>query len=129
MVLIQINPVQLTKKKGGFEFMGTAAYRRFLVVLAVAFAVAFALVCIPPFIENPDIVGAFAGGFVNPYASGYAMDIFFTWAVLAVWVIYEAKVKGIRHGWVALLLGVVPGVATGFAVYLLIRLNQEQAAA
>ena len=109
--------------------MGTAAYRRFLVVLAVAFAVAFALVCIPPFIQNPDIVGAFAGGFVNPYASGYAMDIFFTWAVLAVWVIYEAKVKGIRYGWVALLLGVVPGVATGFAVYLLIRLNQEQAAA
>ncbi|WP_369010820.1 DUF2834 domain-containing protein [Klebsiella pneumoniae] len=35
--------------------------------------------------------------------------------------------KGIRHGWVALLLGVVPGVATGFAVYLLIRLNQEKA--
>lgn len=49
--------------------------------------------------------------------------------MLAVWVMYEAKVKGIRHGWVALLLGVVPGVATGFAVYLLIRLKQEKAGA
>lgn len=109
--------------------MGTEAYRKLLLVLAVGFAVAFAVVCIPPFIDNPDIIGAFAGGFVNPYASGYAIDIFFTWAVLAVWVVYEAKAKGIRHGWVALLLGVVPGVATGFAVYLLIRLKQEKASA
>lgn len=116
-------------REWGLNFMGTQAYRIFLVLLAVAFAVAFALVCIPPFVENPDIVAAFAGGFVNPFASGYAIDIFFTWAVLAVWVMYEAKVKGIRHGWVALLLGVVPGVATGFAVYLLIRLKQEKTVA
>jgi hypothetical protein len=45
--------------------------------------------------------------------------------VLAIWVLYEARMKGIRHGWIALALGVVPGVATGFGVYLLLRLNQE----
>ena len=49
----------------------------------------------------------------------------FTWSVLAIWVLYEARMKGIRHGWIALALGVVPGVATGFGVYLLLRLNQE----
>ena len=105
--------------------MTTNAFRFSLTLLAVAFALTFTAICIPPFLENPDIVSAFAGGFVNPYASGYAMDVLFTWSVLAIWVLYEARMKGIRHGWIALALGVVPGVATGFAVYLLLRLNQE----
>lgn len=108
--------------------MSTQAFRISLLVLAAAFTIAFAVVCIPPLLENPDIVAAFAGGFVNPYASGYALDIFFTWGVLAAWVVYEAKAKGVRYGWVALVLGVVPGVAVGFAVYLLLRLKQERAA-
>lgn len=109
--------------------MNTHAFRISLLVLATAFTVAFVEVCIPPFLENLDIVAAFAGGFVNPYASGYAFDIFFTWGILAAWVLYEAKAKGIRHGWVALVLGVVPGVAVGFAVYLLLRLKQERVGA
>ena len=109
--------------------MTSGVFRAILISLAIAFAIAFAAVCIPPFLKNPDIVGAFAGGFVNPYASGYALDVFFTWAVLAAWVVYEARVKRFRHGWVALALGVVPGVATGFAVYLLLRLKQESAGA
>jgi Terpene cyclase DEP1 len=106
--------------------MNTHAFRISLIVLAAAFTVAFVVICIPPFLENPDIIGAFAAGFVNPYASGYALDAFFTWGVLAAWVLYEAKAKGIRYGWVALVLGVVPGVAVGFAVYLLLRLKQER---
>ena len=105
--------------------MNTLAYRLSLFALAAGFAVAFALICIPPFLENPDIIGAFAAGFVNPYSSGYALDIFFTWGVLAVWVLHEWRTLGIRHGWVALVLGVVPGVAVGFAAYLLIRLRQR----
>ena len=96
--------------------------------MATAFTLAFLLICIPPFLENPDIIAAFAGGFVNPYASGYALDIFFTWGILAAWILYEAKAKGIRHGWIALLLGIVPGVAVGLAVYLLLRLKQEDSA-
>ena len=104
--------------------MNTRTFRICLLLLAAAFTVAFVAICIPPFLKNPDIMGAFAGGFVNPYASGYALDIFVTWAVLAVWVLYEAKAKGVRHGWIALVVGVVPGVAVGFAVYLLLRLKQ-----
>jgi hypothetical protein len=46
--------------------------------LAAGFKLAFTVICIPQFLVNPDIVGAFAGGFVNPYASGYALDVLFT---------------------------------------------------
>ena len=106
--------------------MSILAFRISLFALAAGFTAAFLVICIPPFLQNPDVIGAFAAGFVNPYASGYALDIFFTWGVLAAWVVYEARVKGIRHGWVALVLAVVPGVAVGFAVYLLLRLKQEK---
>ena len=104
--------------------MPVGLYRLLLWLLALTFAGAFAWLCIPPLIENPDIIGAFAAGFVNPYSSGYAIDAILCWCVLAVWVIYEATNKDIQHGWVAVLLGIVPGVATGFAIYLLIRLRQ-----
>ena len=104
--------------------MPISLYKALLITLAAGFAAAFVMICVPPLIENPDIVGAALAGFVNPFASGYATDVLFCWAVLAVWVIYEARTLGIRHGWVALLLGVVPGVATGFAVYLLMRMKQ-----
>lgn len=105
--------------------MTTPIFRLSLLALATAFTLAFVAICTPPFLANPDILGAFAAGFVNPYATGYALDAFFTWGVLAVWVVYEARAKGFRHGWVALVLGVVPGVAVGFACYLLLRLKQE----
>lgn len=105
--------------------MQTQVFRLSLLVLAAIFTIAFTVICIPPFLENPDIIGAFAGGFVNPYATGYALDVFVTWGVLAAWVLHEAKTKAMRHGWVALVLGLVPGVAVGFAVYLLIRIKQD----
>lgn len=104
-------------------------FRTLLIALAAVFTVAFVAICVPPFLQNPDILGAFGGGFVNPYASGYALHVFFNWAVLAAWVAYAANVKGIRFGWVALTLGVVPGVAVGLAMYLLLRLRHERAEA
>jgi Terpene cyclase DEP1 len=104
--------------------MNINTFRTLLILLATAFTIAFMVLCIPPFIQNPDIIGALGSGFVNPYASGYSLDVFFCWAVLATWIVYESRVKGIRHGWVALVLGLVPGVAVGFAVYLLLRLKQ-----
>jgi len=107
--------------------MNTHIFRLSLIALGAGFTLAFALICIPPFLDNPDIIGAFAAGFVNPYSSGYALDIFFTWGVLAAWVLHEAKTLDIRHGWVALVIGIIPGVAVGFAVYLLIRLKQQGA--
>lgn len=104
-------------------------FRRLLWLLAVGFLVVFCVVVVPPLLRDFDVIGAFAAGFVNPYSSGYALDVIFCWCVLAVWVAYEAKVHGVRHGWVALVLGVVPGVATGFAVYLLLRRRQLRGAA
>lgn len=99
-------------------------FRASLWILGLGFAAAFAVLCIPPLLENPDLIGAFAAGFVNPYASGYAIDAILCWCVLAVWIAYEARAHDVRHGWAALLLGIVPGVATGFAAYLLLRLHQ-----
>ncbi|GAA3964893.1 DUF2834 domain-containing protein [Allohahella marinimesophila] len=106
--------------------MTTRTFQKLLIVLALGFALVFLAVVVPPLVERPDLIGAFAAGFVNPYASGYAMDVFFCWFVLAAWVWYEASTRQIRYGWIALVLGIVPGVATGFAVYLLMRLSQEK---
>lgn len=105
--------------------MNQSTLKILLIALAVGFAVAFNVVVMPPLLASGDVMGAFAAGFVNPYSSGYAMDAITCWLVLAVWVIYEAKARQIRYGWVALLLGLAPGVATGFAVYLLLRMRQE----
>lgn len=104
--------------------MTLTTFRVVLIALGSIFAVAFTVICVPPLLQAPDFIGAFAGGFVNPFATGYSLDTIFCWFVLGAWVVYEAKAHGIRHGWVALVLGVAPGVATGFAVYLLLRLRQ-----
>ncbi|HEY1076504.1 MAG TPA: DUF2834 domain-containing protein [Fontimonas sp.] len=104
--------------------MNLASFKFLLVVLGAGFAVAFAVMVVPPLLASGDVVGAFAAGFVNPYSSGYALDAIMCWCVLAIWVLYERSTLGLRHGWVALLLGVVPGVATGFAFYLLLRTRQ-----
>ncbi|MFA5938404.1 MAG: DUF2834 domain-containing protein [Sinimarinibacterium sp.] len=106
--------------------MSVTVFKSLLIFLAAGFGVAFSVVVVPPLLDSGDILGAFGAGFVNPYASGYALDAIMSWAVLAVWVIYEARTLGVRHGWVALLLGVAPGVATGFATYLLLRLHQSK---
>ena len=104
--------------------MSETLFRRLLIAAAVLFSVFFAIVVIPPLVANPDIWGAFAAGFVNPYSSGYSTDVLVCWFVLAVWVVYEAKAYSIRHGWICLLIGIVPGVAVGFALYLLLRTKQ-----
>ena len=90
--------------------------------VAVVFTTIFCYLIIPPFIQNPDLVNAFGGGFVNPYASGYSIDVFCCWFILLIWVIYESP--KIRYGWICLILGIIPGVAVGFALYLIIRTNQ-----
>jgi hypothetical protein len=95
-----------------------------IVAIAVGFSVLFALVVIPPLIQDPDIIGAFAAGFVNPYSSGYSADVIACWLILAAWVGYEAKSMSIRHGWMCLVVGVLPGVAVGFAAYLVLRSRQ-----
>jgi hypothetical protein len=91
-------------------------------LIAIIFTLIFSVVDIPPLIKNPDVIGAFAAGFVNPYSSGYSIDVFCCWAIFLLWVIYEFP--KIKYGWVCLILGIVPGVAVGLALYLLLRMQQ-----
>ncbi|MFK7799366.1 MAG: DUF2834 domain-containing protein [Aureispira sp.] len=93
-----------------------------LLLIAIGFTFAFCWLIIPPLLQNPDVIGAFAAGFVNPYASGYSTDVFCCWLILLVWVVYESST--IKHGWICLVLGLIPGVAVGFALYLLLRMQQ-----
>jgi hypothetical protein len=99
-------------------------FRILLVGVAVLFTGIFIVIVVPPLIANPDVLGAFAAGFVNPYAAGYSSDVILCWIALAIWVIHEAKTYQVRHGWLCLLIGLVPGVAVGFAVYLVLRSYQ-----
>ena len=104
--------------------MNRTLFHFLLALFGGGFALAFALICVPPFLENPDLLAAAAAGFVNPYSTGYSLDAVFCWLVLTAWILYEAREKGIRHGWIAILLGMVPGVATAFAFYLWLRQRQ-----
>jgi hypothetical protein len=107
--------------------MSESVFKTSLYLAALVFTGIFCFLVIPPLIENPDVIGAFAAGFVNPFAAGYATDAIVCWFVLAIWVCFEASNSAIRHGWICLLLGVVPGVAVGFALYLLLRHAQFNA--
>jgi uncharacterized protein DUF2834 len=104
--------------------MNEKTFKLILAFIAVAFTVTFCILVVPALVNDFDIIGAFAAGFVNPYAAGYSSDVLFCWATLFVWVIYEAKVLSVKYGWVCLVLGVVPGVAVGFALYLILRTRQ-----
>ncbi|MCR9140932.1 MAG: DUF2834 domain-containing protein [bacterium] len=108
--------------------MSENVFRISVAAVGLAFAVIFCVVVVPPLLESGDVVGAALAGFVNPYASGYSSDTILCWVVLAIWVVYESKSLSIRHGWIALLIGLVPGVATGFALYLILRSRQLQEA-
>lgn len=103
------------------------AYLSILAIVGIGFAAFFFITMGPLFIAHPDLIGAIKSGFVNPYASGFSTDAVCCWIVLAAWVIYEKSALGIKHGWVALLLGLIPGVATGFAFYLITRMSQLKA--
>ena len=104
--------------------MNERLFRGAIIAVALGFTALFSVVVVPPLIADPDILGAFAAGFVNPYSSGYSADVVACWLILAAWVVFEARSEGVKHGWVCLLVGVIPGVAVGFAAYLLVRSRQ-----
>ena len=104
--------------------MTESQFKVCVVALAAAFTAIFSVLVIPPLIQDPDVLGAFAAGFVNPYSSGYSSDVIVCWFILAAWVAFEAREKQVRHGWICLVVGLVPGVAVGFAAYLLLRMQQ-----
>ncbi len=107
--------------------MNETIFKTAIIAAALAFLAVFALVVMPPLIAEPDVIGAFAAGFVNPYASGYSADVLACWVILSAWNMYERQTLGIKHGWVCIVLGMVPGVAAGFALYLLMRMRQAGA--
>jgi Terpene cyclase DEP1 len=104
--------------------MNEQAFKATIIAAAAVFTALFAYWCIPPLIANPDIIGALAAGFVNPYSSGYSADVLACWVILSAWIVYERRAFGVRYGLWCILLGAIPGVAVGFAAYLLLRGRQ-----
>lgn len=104
--------------------MTNRVFEALLILVAASFTVFFSITIIPALLESGDIVGAALAGFVNPFAAGYSTDVILCWFVLLIWVLYERQQHGIRHGWLCLLLGLVPGVAVGLALYLVLRNRQ-----
>lgn len=102
--------------------MNDKLFKTSIAVVVIIFTFLFVFIVIPPLIENPDIIGAFGAGFVNPYASGYSVDVFCCWFILIIWIIYESP--KVKYGWICAILGIVPGVAVGFGLYLIIRAKQ-----
>jgi hypothetical protein len=106
------------------QIMTERQFRIAVTFVGLAFTLLFCVVVVPPLIETPDIIGAFGAGFVNPYASGYSSDVIACWLLLAIWVGFEAQTRSVKHGWLCLVVGIVPGVAVGLAAYLLLRSRQ-----
>ncbi|WP_226700052.1 DUF2834 domain-containing protein [Qipengyuania gaetbuli] len=104
--------------------MGESAFKTAIIAAAAIFLGVFALAVVPPLLADPDIPGAFAAGFVNPYATGYSTDVVACWAILSAWILYERRTHGVRYGVWCIVLGIVPGVAVGFALYLFLRMRQ-----
>ncbi|MBR33194.1 MAG: hypothetical protein CMN77_17985 [Spirochaetaceae bacterium] len=102
--------------------MKETLFRYVLAAIALAFTIFFFFYVLPPALSPFDPGSAILGGFVNPFAAGYSTDVILCWAVLAVWILYERD--RVKYGWICILLGAVPGVAVGFAVYLLMRMKQ-----
>ena len=105
--------------------MSKTLFEMIILVIGALFAVAFCILVVPPLLADGDVIGAFAAGFVNPYASGYSLDAILCAVILWVWILYERQTLKVRYGWVAIPLSLVPGVATAFAVYLILRSRQQ----
>ena len=104
--------------------MTKAQFETGALLIGAAFAVAFGVIVAPALMQTGDVPGAFAAGFVNPFSSGYALDAILCGLMLIVWMLYERAAFAIRHGWIVVPLCFLPGVATAFAVYLVMRSRQ-----
>ena len=93
-------------------------------ISAAIFLAVFFFYVVPASLEQGDIIAAFAAGFVNPFAAGYSTDVIMCWFILLFWILHEQRTLGIKHGWICYVLGAVPGVALGFALYLIMRQAQ-----
>ena len=92
-----------------------------LIGLSAVFVAVFSVAVAPTFFgDQLNVVTAAEGMFANAYATWASIDAIFTWLVLAVWIVYENEYRGVRHGWIALVVGLI-WVAVGLAIYLLVR--------
>jgi len=116
----------LTQFQDNFEAanMTESRFKIAIILSALFFLVVFIAHTLPAVLANSDIIYAFTAGFVNPFAAGYATDAIMCWFILMFWVLYERHSFHIKHGWICILLGVIPGVAVGFALYLIVRQTQ-----
>lgn len=104
--------------------MSARTFQILVGIVAITFAAIFTVIVVPALIADADPVAGALAGFVNPYSSGYAWDTILCGVILTIWILYERKALGIRHGWICILLGLVPGVAVGFGLYLILRFRQ-----
>lgn len=104
--------------------MSEQQFKLAIALPAVVFLLFFLFIVLPASISLNDVQATLAAGFVNPLASGYAIDAIACWLIMAVWIVYERQTLAVRHGWLCCLLGIIPGVAVGFALYLVIRQAQ-----
>lgn len=109
--------------------MNEKAFKISIFISAAIFLAVFLFYSTPAALEDGDIIGAFAAGFVNPYAAGYATDVIMCWFIMSAWILYERQRFGFKHGPLCIALGMVPGVVVGFALYLFLRNQQEKSAA
>ena len=47
------------------------------------------------------------------------------WFIMSSWIIYERKQYGYKYGYLCIALGMMPGAAVGFALYLYLRMKQQ----
>jgi Protein of unknown function DUF2834 len=106
--------------------MSKRLFETLTVILGLMFTLAFFSIVVPPLLVSGDVVGAFAAGFVNPYASGYSLDVIITGLILIAWILFERQTQGVKYGWICIPLCLVPGVATSFALYLILRTRTVQ---
>jgi len=104
--------------------MADTLFKWACIAIAVAFTLIFSAVVVPAFLQQPDIVAAFGGGFVNPFATGYSVDVLLCWWALVALVVYDRFTLSVKHGWICVALGTIPGVAVGLALYLWLRTTQ-----
>lgn len=107
--------------------MSKVVFEGVVTVLGLGFMAVFAVIVVPPLLASGDVVGAAMAGFVNPFATGYSLDTIICGLILITWIIYERITLGVRHGWICIVLSLVPGVATGFALYLILRMRGRTA--
>ncbi len=82
--------------------MSDGSFRVAVIAVGLAFSALFSGLVVPPLIDDPEFPGAFGAGFVKPYAAGYSADVIACWVILAIWIVFEASSRSVKHGWLRL---------------------------